>query len=417
MHAPAVSLVLRAGAAAVLVAAACAQPQLPPGGPPDTAAPRLIGTAPDSGQVGVRIDEVVFRFDEVVSEVPRGTELARAVLVSPGDGRVSVDWKRNAIGVRPRGGWRPNTTYVVTLLPVMVDLRGNVRDSSTVLVFSTGDAMPATRVSGVVFDWMRAAPASRAFVEARAATDSTLQWTTEADSSGRFVLPFLTPGEYTVRALVDANRNHQFDPREHWDSARVSLRDSVSVELYTAFRDTVAPRLVSAAATDSMTVRVTMDRPFSPDPAHAPTVEVFGPDSARIGIARFMAWPMLTETRTREARARQAAADAADTSLATRERLRVARQDSINLARAIADSIARDTTRRQPPPQSRRTPLVLELGIELSAPLAPGSSYSVRVAATGLFGTRRVTERAFVTQRRAPGGEVSKSPTPAHTPR
>src|SRR6478672_8618623 len=55
---------LRRLTAAVLLALGCASPGMPPGGPPDVAAPQIIAIAPDSGRVGVTPKEVIFRFDE-----------------------------------------------------------------------------------------------------------------------------------------------------------------------------------------------------------------------------------------------------------------------------------------------------------------------------------------------------------------
>ena len=333
----------------------------------------------------------------------RGGDLSRAVLVSPGDGRISVDWKRDAIAVRPRAGWRANTTYVVTLLPGIVDLRGNTRDSTTVLVFSTGSAIPATRVTGSVFDWMRAAPAPRAFIVAHPVSDSTIWSTTEADSLGRFVLPFLSPGDYLVRGIIDANRNQRLDPREGWDSVRVALRDTAALELYAAVRDTIS-RLITVAVMDSTTLRLTFNLPLSPDTSKRPRIEVAGPDSTPVALAQVVAWPAFTEARTRAQRARQDALDASDTSAAARARRERAREDSLNRAAARADSLARDSSQVQAPVAGRPA-LVVELGVELTRPLTPGTSYRVRATVAGLLGVTLVTERLFVAPRREPGGD------------
>ena len=55
-----------------LALAACAQPGMPPGGPPDTRAPRVVRVLPDSNARNVRRSTIVVEFDEVVSERPRG---------------------------------------------------------------------------------------------------------------------------------------------------------------------------------------------------------------------------------------------------------------------------------------------------------------------------------------------------------
>ncbi|HMF86866.1 MAG TPA: hypothetical protein VK575_02225, partial [Gemmatimonadaceae bacterium] len=94
--------------AAALLCLGCASPGMPPGGPPDVAAPQIVAIIPDSGNVGVSPKEVIFRFDEVVSERPQGAQSLEALfLISPRDGAPETSWHRDAIGVRPRRGWRP----------------------------------------------------------------------------------------------------------------------------------------------------------------------------------------------------------------------------------------------------------------------------------------------------------------------
>ena len=78
---------LRRLIAAVLFGLGCASMGTPPGGPPDVAPPQIVSINPDSGSVGVKPKEVVFKFDEVVAERPPSvTTLADLFLISPRDG-------------------------------------------------------------------------------------------------------------------------------------------------------------------------------------------------------------------------------------------------------------------------------------------------------------------------------------------
>src|SRR5687767_15450931 len=107
----------------------CASPGMPPGGPPDAAAPQIVAIIPDSGTVGVSPKEVRFRFDEVVSERPPSvTTLADLFLISPREGVPDVSWHRDAIGVRPPRGWRPHHGYTGVLLPRFADSRRKYRE-------------------------------------------------------------------------------------------------------------------------------------------------------------------------------------------------------------------------------------------------------------------------------------------------
>ena len=308
--------------------AACASASPPPGGPPDSEPPRLVKITPDTGAVSVRPPKVVFRFDEVVSERPQGAAtLAGLFLISPRDGEPRVDWDREAIEVRPRRGWRPNTVYTVTMLPGLVDLRSNVRKDGATAVFSTGPTIPDTRITGIAFDWIAGGPLPKAFVEAT--TPDSVVYVTGADSVGRFTFRHLPPGPYIVRAFGDANANRVREPREAYDSATVTVvegtgADTVrapSVELLAFVHDTLGPRINAVTVRDSVTLRVEFDKPLQEGSrlTRSDFTLKRGPDSTVVAIA--LAEP-----------ARDADARAAQEREAASRRDTTARQDSIERA-------------------------------------------------------------------------------------
>jgi hypothetical protein len=360
----------------------------------DQTPPRVVSITPDSGAVNSRVKEVVVRFDEVVSETPRtGQDLRSAVMISPRDGEPNVSWHHNSISIRPRRGWRDSTTYVITLLPGITDLDGNARDSATVMVFSTGPSIPATRISGVTFDWVRNVPAQRAYIEAYPVADTLVRYTTEADSSGRFILPFIRPGAYVVRALIDSDRNKAIDARESWDSVRVELRDSVAVEMYLFPHDTGSgPRITSATVLDSVTIRVALDKPVTTRANYVPGLRLQDRDSVVVPIRRFVPWPIVAAERERRTIFERDSAANADTSSARRAARVQARTDSINRAAILADSLARMPARLEPPKPSR-PPLVTEYAVELQAPLVPGTTYRLIMTVMGISGLEQTSSR------------------------
>lgn len=360
-----VAMRLIAGALAACVAAGCASPGMPPGGPPDTEAPRLVGVAPDSGRVSIAPHSVIFRFNEVVSETPQGaTTLAGLFLISPQHGTPVVEWQREEISVRPRRGWRPNTVYSVTMLPGLSDLRGNVRKEGAGTLFATGPVIPATAISGVLFDWAAGRPVSSGLVQAITA-DSTI-YITHADSAGAFTLAHLPPGSYELKGVVDGNRNRALDPREPWDTVTVALADTASVQLFAFVHDSVGPRVQEVIAADSVTLRVQFDLPADArTPLDPSWIRVLGPDSLPVAIA------------------------------------------SVSLPQdAPADTAARVPV---PPPTMLRARPYREVIVVLAAPLRPGGSYTVVANGfPGLLG--RITE-----SRRAVTIPVP-APTPPVTP-
>lgn len=259
---------------------------MPPGGPPDVAAPVIVAVRPDSGRTSVKGGVAVFRFDEVVSERPAAaTTLGDLFIVSPRQGVPDVSWHREEIRVRPRRGWLPNTTYTVTMLPGAADLRGNARNTGASTFFSTGATVDKGAIVGRIYDLVSGSPANGAVIEARAGKDTTVAWITRADSTGSFYLAHLPQKSFLVRAYVDKNKNSGADPDEPWDTASVTATDSAPADFFVLQRDSTPPRLISAVATDSVTILVTLDRPAdSASATNAANYVVTASDSATVPI-------------------------------------------------------------------------------------------------------------------------------------
>ena len=394
---------VRAAAAAMLtMVASCASPGPPPGGPEDPDPPELVSITPDTMATRTSPRAVVFRFNEVVGERPQGaTTLAGLFLISPRDGAPDVDWNRTALTVRPRRGWRPNTTYTVTMLPGLVDLRGNVRTAGAVATFSTGPSIPGTAITGQVFDWAAAAPARRAIVEAISRPDSVV-YVAVSDSTGMFRIRHAPPGAYTVRAFIDANNNRGFDERELWDSARVVLADSTRLELLAFLHDTIGPRISSVTIADSVTLRVSFDRGIDPGQTISPALFTLrARDSSVV--------PITSARSAREwDRARSALADSAgrDTVPAGAATPRPGAQP-----RGAAVPPLRGTADSTPPPAmpSRPSPIT-EIVIELGRALEPGGAYRLQATSVrGLLLTARTSDRAFTVPEPPPPAAAADS--------
>lgn len=390
--------------ASTLTLASCASPGMPPGGPPDAVAPEVVAVRPDSGTVNVRASSVTIRFDEVVSEGPRTPGaavggLGAVVIVSPGDGLERVHWRRNAIEIEPRDGFRAGTAYRITLLPGIVDLRGNVMTESRSVVFSTGADIPDGTISGVVFDWVAGVPAPNARVEAFLPADSAFRWMTRADSSGRYALRNLRAGTYALRGFIDQNNNRGLDRREAFDAVAATLDSTLSTDLYVFVHDTVGPRIEVVATADSSALRVRFNTAVAVD--WVPTVSAFvlirtDADSAVMPLGEAV-------PAARYDSVRAAAAAVAD-SVALDSTVRANPADSV-AARRLAELFERsrvaaivDTTTDslavEPPTSGRPTP-VREWMISLPQPLVPGAYLLRAVEIPGLSGARATSERAF----------------------
>ncbi|MFL5509108.1 MAG: Ig-like domain-containing protein [Gemmatimonadaceae bacterium] len=400
--------------AVALFALGCASPGMPPGGPPDVAAPQLLAITPDSGALGVRPKELLFHFDEVVSERPASvTSLSNLFLISPRNGAPSASWHRETIGVRPSRGWLPNTAYTVIMQKGVADIRGNVRNTGVTTFFSTGRTIPHTRITGNVFDWASGSPAAGALVESFALPDSIHPYIAIADSNGYFLMEHMPPARYTLRAYLDRNSNAGIDPSEPWDSVSISLADSGRSDLVIFTHDTIPPRIRDVRAIDSTTLQVTFDKPVDPGQTlTSSNFAVIGPDSVPIGIVSVGAPPRDTVPAVRPPASvspavpplsavpipsTTRAADALPTSPGGRTPVKVP---------------APDTAIRPRPVMPKPIPLQ-DVQIKLQRPLVAKTAYRVRaIGIRGLLGFSGNSERVYTVPAPAP---VTKPAIPPST--
>jgi hypothetical protein len=411
--------VTRARAAAALAATivlACASPGYPPGGPPDSAPPQLTGISPDTNATNVTPDEVRFDFDEVVRERPATGTLEKMVLISPSDGEPRVRWRRDAITVKPRGGFRPNTAYTISILPGLSDLRGNTSRAGFRTTFATGATIPGTRLSGVVFDWPAGRVSSRAFVQAFPRGDTTLAWVAATDSAGRFELRDFPSGSYFVRAFLDANDNRALDPREAFDTVGVAVADSARIEILAFVHDTIGPRISTLTVDDSLTLRLEFDQPIDPNVGLRPgQLVLLAADSSAVPVVALPTDSALAAEREALARTRADSAARADSAR------RAAGADTTAPARAAAAAPRIPIPSRTRPAPADSARLVqpsrpvppARFNVRLGRPLTPGASYRMRAQGVrGLLGVERTSERVFQVPRAAPRDSARAAPGP-----
>lgn len=347
-----IAAALRAGAACLLATAAgCAHVEAPTGGPDDKIPPGLVITRPDTLALVPGWDSpVVFQFDERISE----QRVEDAVMVSPRTSPVVVDRGGSSIRVSLRRGWEPGTIYHVTIRPLIQDLFNNRLARPAEVVFSTGPAIPDTRLTGTVVDRITGKPDVDTRVEAIRVADS-LVYAVVTDSAGRFVLARIPEGEYRVRSFRDPNRNRALDLFEPRDSTaqRVAVGDTVAVRLAVVLPDSTAPRAASAERTNDRRVEVRFDDYLDPAQAPAPAdVRITGADGSVLPVSRVVVGTI--------------AATRSDTARAAAQR---------SGAVAAPDTAAADTAAAPLPLPAQALTLELEEG----AQLAPGQTYQVRV--------------------------------------
>jgi hypothetical protein len=375
----------------------------PPGGPERTEPPVLESVTPDSGAINVRARSVMFEFDEVVSD----RDVANLFLISPREGTPRVIWRRDRIEVRPRRPFRPNTAYSVTLLPGLTDLRNNRLETGKTVVFSTGPTFPAFMVAGRVFDWTNERVAPGALIEVIRRPDS-LPYVGAADSTGQFVVGPLDEGAYTVRALLDGNRNRAIDPGEAWDSVSIVVRGSSPfLELLAAQRDTIAPRLLTVTASDSLSISASFDRPLDPSAPLTPaSFRVLKADSTPVRVVAVLTREQLDSLVkiARDSAARLDTAARRDTTV---------RRDTAPPARVPLPTVPTVAPLPKPSRPAPRRDYIVR--IDPITPLQPGTSYRVTALdIRGLMGHMRTSDR--ILQVPVPRRDTTQSRPPIRPP-
>ncbi len=355
----------------------------------------LVKAEPDTNALNVTAANASFYFDETINDRGSGAQEVDAYfLLSPSDGAPHVSWHRKRIDIRPRHGFRPNTAYVITMLPGLSDLSSNKMKTGTTLVFSTGPTIPKERITGTAFDWGSERPAPSALIEA--VTPDSIIYLAQADSLGHFVVGPLPAGSYLLRATIDQNGNRNADRSEATDTVRITVPQAAPAELLTAVRDTLPARILTVAITDSVTLNVTFDRALEPaQPIASSFFRLKSADSADVPLLRAMS-PAQVKIQD---------------SIATKTKA-----DSARRADSLAGKPAPPATPPAqvapggkapppPPPKPSRAPPFTAVVLKLTRPLAPNTPYRLSVSGIkGLSGREQPSDRTFTTP---------KAPTPA----
>ena len=244
-----------------LLLSACARQGPPPGGPEDVRPPVVVSTVPESfANLADFSGPVVFAFDERISERVTGGELDGAVIVSPRTGRVRVNHGRRELEVELDGGFRADFVYRVTLLPVVSDLFNNVMRDPFEIVFSTGPEPAPTVVAGLVWDRISGRPVQAVDIFATPSGGGD-PFVARADANGLYALRYVPPGDYTLTAFRDVNRNGEIDRSEPRGEGDLELAsgDTIFFNPSLLAPDTTPSVPTAATPLDSVTILLEFD--------------------------------------------------------------------------------------------------------------------------------------------------------------
>jgi hypothetical protein len=194
----------------------CAQVVAPTGGPRDTIPPVLISTIPKQGMTNFTGNRITLNFNEYVII----DQLRENLLVSPTPKNDPyVDFKLKTVTIKLRDTLEPNTTYTINLGNAIRDLNENNQFKNFSFVFSTGNVIDSSELSGKVL------------VAETGKTDTTLlvflyknlvdsavqkekpKYIARVDAKGIFNFKNLAPGVYKIYALLDGDGSKTYNSK------------------------------------------------------------------------------------------------------------------------------------------------------------------------------------------------------------
>ena len=249
----------------------CAKRVFPTGGEGDKTPPRIVSVFPSDQSLNVSPrTKIRVNFSKWVN--PRS--ITSGIIISP---QVDFSLKVNArtVEITPKTPLKANTSYHITFLGVIADFNGNSLIETKTIIFSTGNFIDTSFISGRIFfektDTLL--PKVALFFAERAEQNDTIllstpDYITQADSSGFFRFDNIANEKYRLVGFSDRNRDNRITPREPvFIGEEKIVETQKSYKLFPATSDTVQNKVTSVSAFSPTVLSVklklaTESRPF-----------------------------------------------------------------------------------------------------------------------------------------------------------
>lgn len=251
-----------------LLAASCATPMTPTGGPPDRKGPVVVSTSPEDGSTGFTGRDLTVRFDEYVDIVGFRNSLRFEPDLSIG---YRIRWAGKTARIRLDEPLPPNTTVVLVLDPDLKDARGNTMGAPLRVAFSSGDRIDQGSIQVRVLhpETGRRADQVDVFLYRDGVDFSRpATYTSQTDTGGHAAFRYLPPDTYRMIAVQDRNRNRTWDqgrePAFPWLTSTLVLPADTSLNVgnwFAAPVDTVRPTLDGIGQTGPDRLRLRFSKP------------------------------------------------------------------------------------------------------------------------------------------------------------
>ncbi|MFA7228170.1 MAG: Ig-like domain-containing protein, partial [Melioribacteraceae bacterium] len=190
--------------------------QLPPGGGDvDITPPQIIELYPADGTINYKEKYFEITFSEYVDK----NSVREAIFISPALQRpLTYDWSGRSLAVIIEDTLKENTTYTISIGTDVKDLNnGNKMAESFTFAFSTGSKIDKGKITGKVYSLDPGGVMVFAYRNSGFEFDPSIQrpdYISQAGKNGKFTLPGLGEGSYSVLAVRDKLRDSKYQKND-----------------------------------------------------------------------------------------------------------------------------------------------------------------------------------------------------------
>ena len=194
----------------IIVISSCAKISPLEGGYKDTLSPVLIYSNPKNHSINFKEKVFSFEFDEVID----ASELSQKLIISPYiNNTPELKFKKNNLLLTFDSSFTENTTYILNFADGVKDITEGNPAKNTKLVFSTGNKIDSSFVSGFVLDPLKNEFIDGALVVLYNKKDSLGLFNKKplyfsfSNKDGSFLIENIKSGEYKMYSFIDENES------------------------------------------------------------------------------------------------------------------------------------------------------------------------------------------------------------------
>ena len=216
-----------------VLAAACAKQSTPMGGPRDEDPPKVLEMLPANQSTNIKPDQILITFDEFIEL----DNAAKNIIITPkiNKDEIEITALKNTLSIVLNQELEDSTTYVFNFQKSVADLSESNPVENLKLVFSTGHTIDSLSFSGRVNFYFpdQREEFEEILVGIYPLADTTNVFTAQpyylsgTDSTGKFIINNIKPGQYKAYAWRDDNNNLK---AEFKTEAFDFIKDTISIE-------------------------------------------------------------------------------------------------------------------------------------------------------------------------------------------